>query len=64
MYQTREVTRCSPLPVVFVGINCQNFKSAASLQILFILKQQHYTLTNVKKVKSQSTTPLNQVSLH
>ncbi len=32
--------------------------SAASLQILFMLKQQHYTLTNVKKVKSQSTTPL------
>ncbi len=24
-----------------------------------MLKQQHYTLTNVKKVKSQSTTPLN-----
>ncbi len=23
-----------------------------------MLKQQHYTLTNVKKVKSQSTTPL------
>ncbi len=32
--------------------------SAATLQILFMLKQQHYTLTNVKKVKSQSTTPL------
>ncbi len=25
-----------------------------------MLKQQHYTLTNVKKVKSQSTTPLIQ----
>ncbi len=24
-----------------------------------MLKQQHYTLTNVKKVKSQSTTPLS-----
>ncbi len=34
--------------------------SAATLQILFMLKQQHYTLTNVKKVKSQSTTPLMQ----
>ncbi len=26
--------------------------SAATLQILFMLKQQHYTLTNVKKVNS------------
>ncbi len=71
-YQTREVTRCSPLPVVFVGIKLTEFKrryppfaltfSAATLQILFMLKQQHYTLTNVKKVKSQSTTPLNMLN--
>ncbi len=27
-----------------------------------MLKQQHYTLTNVKKVKSQSTTPLKALS--
>ncbi len=69
-YQTREVTRCSPLPAILEALNCQNFKrrylrlhwtfSAASLQILFMLKQQHYTLTNVKKVKSQSTTPLKE----
>ncbi len=26
-----------------------------------MLKQQHYTLTNVKKVKSQSTTPLTEI---
>jgi len=26
--------------------------------MLFILKQQHYTLTKVKKVKSYFTTPL------
>ncbi len=25
MYQTREVTRCSPLPVVFVGIKLPEF---------------------------------------
>ncbi len=28
-----------------------------------MLKQQHYTLTNVKKVKSQSTTPLKHFML-
>ncbi len=53
------VTCCSQLRAVFVGINCQNFKklsSAVTLQILFMLKQEHYTLTNVKKVKAQSTT--------
>jgi len=32
--------------------------SAATLQILFIHQQQHYTLFKMKKVKSQSTTPL------
>ncbi len=66
--RTREVTRCSPYELFLLALNCQNFKrrylrlhwtvSAATLQILFMLKQQHYTVTNFKKVKSQSTTPL------
>ncbi len=29
-YQTREVTRCSPLPVVFVGIKLPEFKKTIS----------------------------------
>ncbi len=32
--------------------------SAVTLQILFMIKQQHYTLTNVKNVKLKSTTSL------
>ncbi len=59
----QEVTHCSPYEPFLLALNCHNFKrhlifSVVNLKILFMLKQQHCTQTNFKKVKSPSTTPL------